>query len=384
MSSFVAHPHAGIFRLTGHDIGVLHRPQTVMKTGHKHGVRCSHICRVGARFRTQVIIITTRRRFRFRARVRRRCWFRVRRVLAAGQIPVTTVASLTTSQPVIISTCSYTTGLNEFSTVGVTVDMNQFNTIECLCSCTAGISNSHTGLTGCITFNHQFIRYRAVISQNGVHEQRAVITGVVAANSQHITRSISSQVKSAAVGHIPCDTTIAGKCSVLSNIDLAAGKHDRGTCITQNQCTCSVNSSCTQTVIIMHLHRSLFSDHSGGGQGTAGTSNTELTTAEIQGAGAGECAGRYATTGQSQITAIDIQYRACSTVQFTGSLAVAVHVQLGISSQANFTGLSQSTVAVHEDIATANICYSCVSIFRRQNQRTFTSFSQRFSIPARR
>ncbi|RDO73711.1 hypothetical protein C4A68_03710 [Escherichia coli] len=134
----------------------------------------------------------------------------------------------------------------------------------------------------------------------------------------------------------------------------------------------------------MHLHRSLFSDHSGGGQGTAGTSNTELTTAEIQGAGAGECAGRYATTGQSQITAIDIQYRACSTVQFTGSLAVAVHVQLGISSQANFTGLSQSTVAVHEDIATANICYSCVSIFRRQNQRTFTSFSQRFSIPARR
>ena len=104
----------------------------------------------------------------------------------------------------------------------------------------------------------------------------------------------------------------------------------------------------------------------------------------LQGAGAGECAGRYATTGQSQITAIDIQYRACSTVQFTGSLAVAVHVQLGISSQANFTGLSQSTVAVHEDLATANICYSCVSIFRRQNQRTFTSFSQRFSIPARR
>ena len=104
--------------------------------------------------------------------------------------------------------------------------MNQFNTIKCLCTCTAGISNCHTGLTGCITFNHQFIRCGAVISQNGVHEQRAVITGVVAANSQHITRSISSQVKSTAVGHIPGDTTKTSKNTILCNIDLAAGKHE--------------------------------------------------------------------------------------------------------------------------------------------------------------
>ncbi len=228
MPPFVAHPHAGIFRLTGHDIGVLHRPQTFMKTGHEHGVRCSHICRVGASFRTQVIIITTRHRFRFR----------VRCVLAAGQIPVTTVASLPTSQRVVISTGSYTTGLNKFSTVGVTVDMNQFNTIECLCTSTAGLSDFHTGLAGCITFNHQFIRCGAVISQNGVHEQRAVITGVVAANSQHITRSISSQVKSTAVGHIPADTTKASKNTVFCNIDLAAGEHDRGIRLTQNQCAC--------------------------------------------------------------------------------------------------------------------------------------------------
>ncbi|RDO52400.1 hypothetical protein C4A74_03302 [Escherichia coli] len=236
MSPFVAHPHAGIFRLTGHDIGVLHRPQTFMKTGHEHGVYCSHIGRIGTGFRTKIIIITTRCRFRFRVRVRRRCWFR--RIFTAGQIPVTTVASLTTPQRVVISTGSYTTSLNEFSTVGVTVDMNQFNTIECLCSCTASISNCHTGLTGCITFNHQFIRCGGVISQNCVHEQRAVITGVVAANSQHIARSISSQVKSAAVGHIPGDTTKASKNTILFNIDLAAGEHDGVIRLTQNQCAC--------------------------------------------------------------------------------------------------------------------------------------------------
>ncbi|RDO88122.1 hypothetical protein C4A37_03219 [Escherichia coli] len=116
--------------------------------------------------------------------------------------------------------------------------MNQFNTIECLCSCTASISNCHTGLTGCITFNHQFIRCGGVISQNCVHEQRAVITGVVAANSQHIARSISSQVKSAAVGHIPGDTTKASKNTILFNIDLAAGEHDGVIRLTQNQCAC--------------------------------------------------------------------------------------------------------------------------------------------------
>ncbi|SQY51550.1 Uncharacterised protein [Escherichia coli] len=344
-----------------------------MKTGHEHGVCCSHICRIGASFRTQVIIITTRCRFR--------SGVRVRRILTTGQIPVTTVAALTTPQRVVISTGSYTTDLNEFSTVGVTVDMNQFNTIECLCSCTTGISNCHTGLTGRITFNHQFIRCGSVISQNSVHEQRAVITGVVATNSQHITRSISSQVKSTAVGHIPCDTTIAGKCSVLSNIDLAAGEHDREIRLTQNQCACSVNSPCSQTVIIMHLHRCLFSDCGGGGQGTAGAGNNELSTAEIQGAGAGEGASRYATTGQSQITAIDIQYRACSTVQFTGSLAVTVHIQHSVCSQTNFTGLSQSTVAVHEDITAANICYTCVIIIlvRKRNCFAFLTVESQVS-----
>ena len=240
--------------------------------------------------------------------------------------------------------------------------MNQFNTIECLCSCTAGIGNSHTGLTGCITFNHQFIRCGAVISQNGVYEQPAIITGVVAANSQHITRSISSQVKSTAVGHIPGDTTIAGKCSVLSNIDLAAGEHDRGIRLTQNQCACSVNSSCSQSVIIMHFHRCLFSDRGRGGQGTAGPRNIEHTTADIQCTIAREDAGRHTAFCQGQITAIDVQNRACSTIQFTGSLAVTVHVQPGISSQTNLAGLSQSTVAVHEDITAADICHSCVII----------------------
>ncbi|GCI55714.1 hypothetical protein BvCmsK120A_02176 [Escherichia coli] len=122
MSSFMAHPHTGCFRFSGNCIDVLRLPQTFMKAGHKHGVCRSYIRGIGAGFRAQVVIMPFRSRFRIRP------WFWS--IFTTAQIPVSIVASRPTSKSIVISAGRYTSGLNKFSVSCITINMNNFNTIQ--------------------------------------------------------------------------------------------------------------------------------------------------------------------------------------------------------------------------------------------------------------
>ncbi len=139
----------------------------------------------GTGFRTKIIIITTRCRFRSGS------GSGVFLPLVRYQLPLLL--------PYHAPACSHKHRQlydrpERISTVGVTVDMNQFNTIECLCSVPPALviaTRVWPDASPLITVYP--LRLCHLPEQCSWAACR--ITGVVATNSQHITRSISSQVR---------------------------------------------------------------------------------------------------------------------------------------------------------------------------------------------
>ena len=132
--------------------------------------------------------------------------------------------------------------------------------------------------------------------------------------------------------------------------------------MSKRQCPGVTDVTGSQSGNIIHPDNSVFCNCGAGSKSTVGPRNIEHTTTDIQRTTARENTGRHTTGCQCQVTAIDVQYGISCTVKLTCGLAVTVHIQHGVCSQTNFTGLSQSIVAVHENIAAANICHTRVVI----------------------
>ena len=171
MTTFMAHPHRGLFLLTRHHVGIVRITQTLMQTRGEHCIRCCKVRNVATRLRSQVIIhiqIRTRRRCRVRVRLWIRVWLRIRhrvwlrlqfrRITAAGQIPVTTICPLSTRESVVIRPRNDTTSLNKFA-LRLTVYMDKFDTVKGFRTCTASVIHRNGSRAASIALDNQFIGY---------------------------------------------------------------------------------------------------------------------------------------------------------------------------------------------------------------------------------
>lgn len=103
-----------------------------------------------------------------------------------GQIPVFLVIPLPFSQRVDVSPSFDSSGGQREVTCRITANLNEFNTVDRLCTDAANVINPNASVPLGIAFHVHFIGGRIIAAQRRVERHQAIVSGIVAVNGQYI------------------------------------------------------------------------------------------------------------------------------------------------------------------------------------------------------
>lgn len=105
-----------------------------------------------------------------------------------GQIPVFLVIPLPFSQRVDVSPSFDSSGGQREVTCRITANLNEFNTVDRLCTDAANVINPNASVPLGIAFHVHLIGGRIIAAQRRVERHQAIVSGIVAVNGQYIPR----------------------------------------------------------------------------------------------------------------------------------------------------------------------------------------------------